>query len=101
MEYFKGVNFQCGEEKEGIRHNFDQRMIKSVTIFDGVDLPHGSLLLKVLVDLLAEQVVLGGDSIAGVAHPLSHLDRRILSIEYVANCNFLFVFECLDLRRSR
>lgn len=48
---------------------------KTITIFDGVDLPHGSLLLEVLVDLLAEQVVLGGDSVVpGVAHPLGHLD---------------------------
>ena len=45
----------------------------SVTIFDGVDLPHGSLLLEVLVDLLAEQVVLVSDPIPGVAHPLSHV----------------------------
>ena len=64
------MNFQ---EKEGFGHIFLSIKRQSVTIFDGVDLAHGSLLLEVLVDLLAEQVVLGGDSIPGVAHPLGHL----------------------------
>ena len=65
-------------EQRGVLDNWSKwKNVGYHTIFDGVDLPHSSLLLEVLVDLLAEQVVLVGDSIPGVAHPLRHLDQDL------------------------
>ena len=65
-------------EQRGVLDNWSKwKNVGYHTIFDGVDLPHCSLLLEVLVDLFAEQVVLVGDSIPGVAHPLRHLDQNL------------------------